>query len=49
MNIRKRTINNRLLFTNLNHQPEQQNIEIEGSLPLFNFKNTSKNNRFKFI
>ena len=46
-NIKKRTIPTKLLFTNLNHQPEQQNIEIEGDLPTFNFKK-SNNKRFKF-
>lgn len=48
MNIRKRTISNKLLFTNLNHQPQQQNIEIPGDLPTFNFRNNEKKNRFKF-
>ena len=46
-NIRKKTVPTKLLFTNLNHQAEQQNIEIEGNLPTFNFKK-SNNKRFKF-
>ena len=48
MNIRMKTINNKLLFTNLNHNPQQQNIEIEGDLPTFNFRQNNKKNRFKF-
>lgn len=48
MNIRMKTINNRLLFTNLNHNPQQQNLEVEGDLPTFNFRQSDKKNRFKF-
>lgn len=48
MNIRMKTINDRLLFTNLNHNPQQQNLEIPGDLPSFNFRENNKNNRFKF-
>ena len=48
MNIRMKTINNKLLFTNLNHNPQQQNLEIEGDLPTFNFRQNNKKNRFKF-
>ncbi len=47
LNIRKRTIPNNLLFTNLAHQPSQQNIVQFGQLPVMRVKDRKKTKRFK--
>ena len=47
LNIRKRRIPDKLLYTNLRHQPNQQNMQQPGDLPVMRVKERKKKNRFK--
>lgn len=47
LNIRKRRIPDKLLYTNLRHQPDQQNMQQPGNLPIMRVKDRKKKNRFK--
>ena len=47
LNIRKRRIPDKLLYTNLKHQPNQQNMQQPGNLPVMRVKDRVKKNRFK--
>jgi len=47
LNIRKRRIPDKLLYTNLRHQPNQQNMQQPGNLPIMRVKERKKKNRFK--
>ena len=47
LNIRKRRIPDKLLYTNLKHQPDQQNMMQSGNLPVMKVKDRKKNKRFK--
>ena len=45
--IRKKSIKSNLLFSNLKHQPNQQNIMQSGTLPMLRIKTKVSQNRFK--
>ena len=45
--IRKKSINDNLLFSNLKHKPDQQNIMPSGKLPMMRIKDRVVKNRFK--
>ena len=47
LNIRKRRIPDKLLYTNLRHQPTQQNIQESGNLPVMKVKDRKRKNRLK--